>query len=335
VNQASVAHQGGRSEEAMAWLEEALRHNPVGPEAFNERGEILWEGGRCEESLREFHRASQVSPEFHPAQLNRIELLIEEFLEHEAALEACDEMLSRPLEGPIEAEVYYLKAKALFYLDDMHGTLFLLRRAIQTQASVPVYRAFEGQVLFELGHFEEALQSLEHSRALDSESAHTLYHIGLCHEHLGDTERADEYFQSATELDCECYPRLERIEAEEFEAVAAEALGSLPETIRRFVHNCPILIEELPDRQMISEEDLSPQVLGLFLGVAATEPGASPTLGTEQRTDTDRIFLYRRNLEKVASSRSELVEQIQITVKHEIAHYLGLDEEEVDRLGLG
>ena len=53
-----------------------------------------------------------------------------------------------------------------------------------------------------------------------------------------------------------------------------------------------------------------------------------------QRTDTDRILLFKRNLEKIASTRDELVEQIQITVKHEIGHYLGLDEEEVERLGL-
>ena len=40
-------------------------------------------------------------------------------------------------------------------------------------------------------------------------------------------------------------------------------------------------------------------------------------------------------LEKVAQSHDQLVEQIQITVKHEIGHYLGLDDDELDRLGLG
>jgi predicted Zn-dependent protease with MMP-like domain len=48
----------------------------------------------------------------------------------------------------------------------------------------------------------------------------------------------------------------------------------------------------------------------------------------------ERIFLFKRNLEKVAQSRPELVEQIQVTVKHEVGHYLGLDEDEIDRLGL-
>jgi predicted Zn-dependent protease with MMP-like domain len=48
----------------------------------------------------------------------------------------------------------------------------------------------------------------------------------------------------------------------------------------------------------------------------------------------DCILLFKRNLEKVARTREELVEQVQITVKHEIGHYLGLDEEAVERLGL-
>ena len=66
-----------------------------------------------------------------------------------------------------------------------------------------------------------------------------------------------------------------------------------------------------------------------------TEPGASPTWGTQPKESPDRIYLYKRNLEKVAQNRSELIEQIQITVKHEIGHFLGLDEDELDRLGLG
>jgi predicted Zn-dependent protease with MMP-like domain len=84
----------------------------------------------------------------------------------------------------------------------------------------------------------------------------------------------------------------------------------------------------------VKQEYVSPQVLGLFLGVPVTEAGASPTLGTLQRSDTDRILLFKRNLERIAKDNADLIEQIQITVKHEIGHFLGMDEEEVERLGL-
>ena len=46
------------------------------------------------------------------------------------------------------------------------------------------------------------------------------------------------------------------------------------------------------------------------------------------------MSLFKKNLEKVSRTRAELVEQIQITVKHEVGHYLGLDEDDLERLGL-
>ena len=47
-----------------------------------------------------------------------------------------------------------------------------------------------------------------------------------------------------------------------------------------------------------------------------------------------RVILFRKNLEKVCGDRNDLVEQIQITVRHEIGHHLGLSEEDMERLGL-
>ena len=45
------ASHGGRTEEALAWLDEALKAQPNGAEAHNGRGEILWDEGRIDEAL--------------------------------------------------------------------------------------------------------------------------------------------------------------------------------------------------------------------------------------------------------------------------------------------
>ena len=55
---------------------------------------------------------------------------------------------------------------------------------------------------------------------------------------------------------------------------------------------------------------------------------------TEQVPDLDRVMLFKANLEKICRDREELIDQIQITVRHEIGHYLGLDEDDLERLGL-
>ncbi len=332
LDQAMEASSGGRVQEALGWLEEALRAHPGGAEAHNGRGEIFWDNGHCQEALQAFARAVEADPELHAAQLNRIEILIEEFQEQDQALELCNGLLAGKLERGVEAEVYYLKAKALFYLDDLEGALFLLRRALKAHGEVGVYRGFEGQILFEMGRFHASQQSLDRSRALDPDSAHTLYHSALVAEHVGSAEEAERLFARAANLAPDLYPLPVRMSEAEFKDAARQALDSLPESIRSYVRNCPILIKDLPGSDLVLKENLSPQVLGIFEGVPRTAAGHSG--GGELSPDGDAILLFKRNLEKVAVDPRSLVEQIQITVKHEIGHYLGLGEDELERLGL-
>lgn len=334
LDQAIEASSDGRAEDALEWLDEALRANPRGAEAHNWRGEILWDADRCEEAAQEFDRAVDADPRCYPAHLNRMEIMIEEFQEHEEALDLGDELLAGSLDRGTEAEVYYLKAKALFYLDDLDGALFLLRRALQTNGELtPVYRAFEGQILFENGNLRGARESLERALAQESDSAHTLYHLGLVYEYSESPERAEPLFERAAELAPDDYQVPVRVEAAEFERIAEGALASLPARIRRYVKNCPILIEDLPDPELVQQEGISPQVLGLFVGGPHSAPEDAPW-NTDPVVEPTRILLFKRNLEKQARSREELVEQIQVTVKHEIGHYLGLDEDDLARLDL-
>lgn len=334
LDQAMEASHGGRTDEALAWLDEALKAHPNGAEAHNGRGEILWDEGRVEESLYQFELAIQSDPKFVTAHLNRAELVIEELGEFETAMAHLDKLLAGGGELPrtdraTEAEVHYLKSKALFYLDDLEGGLFLVRRALKVGGDVAVYRAFEGQILFELGQFAEARRRLEHAALLDVESAHAVYHLGLALERLGEEEAAGRAFTQAAALDTEHYPPPMAVDDAAFERIASEALADLPRSIREYVENVPVLVRDFPDDVMLREENLSPQVLGLFIGVPRTEAAV-----TAQARDVDRVILFKKNLEKVCRTHAELVEQIQITVKHEIGHYLGLDEDDLERLGL-
>lgn len=335
LDQAMEASHGGRTDEALAWLAEALKAHPGGAEAHNGRGEILWDEGKVEESLYEFDQAVEADPKFVAAHLNRTEILIEEFGEYDRAIRLSDELLAGANELPrldraSEAEIYYLKSKALFYLDDLQGALFLVRRALKTAGEQTIYRAFEGQILFEMGRFDEARGPLERAVAMDPESGHAVYHLALTLERLGDLEEAESCYTRADALDPEHYPQPIEIDVETFEAVAAQALGNLPRSIREYVEDIPLLTEEFPSVELIQGENVSPQILGLFIGVPRTDPDASA-----QATDLDRVILFKRNLEKVCRTEDDLSEQIQITVKHEIGHYLGLDEEDLERLGLG
>jgi predicted Zn-dependent protease with MMP-like domain len=334
LDQAMEASHGGRIDEAMAWLDEALRVHPAGAEAHNGRGEILWDEGRVDEALHEFERAAVADPKFSAAHLNRVELLIEELAEFELALRRCDDLLSGRPELPrpdrtFQAEIYYLKSKALFYLDDLEGAIFLVRRAIKAVGDHAVYRAFEGQILFELGRFDEARRVLEHGVALDPDSAHVVYHLALALERIGELEDAELAFGRAHALDPHHYLEPVTISEVEFEDVVNEAVDNLPRSVREFVGDVPVLVENHPAIDLIESEGVSPQILGIFVGIPRTQ-----AMSTAQVPDLDRVILYKQNLEKICRDRDELIEQIQVTVRHEIGHYLGLDESDLERLGL-
>ena len=334
LDQAMEASHGGRTDEALAWLDEALKVEPNGAEAHNTRGEILWEEGRCEDALYEFELAAKADPKYVVARLNRAEVLIEDMGETELALEQLDEMLAGGPDQPrldraSEAEIHYLKARALFLDDDLEGALFLVRRAAKVAPDVPVYRAFEGQILFEKARFEEARRVLEQAVLMDSESAHAVYHLALVLERLGEDEEAERAFRRANALDPDHYAVPVRVQDAVFQRASEDALANLPRSIREAVENVPILVHELPEEDLLHAENVSPTILGLFIGVPRTEAAL-----TEQAREVNRVILFKKNLEKMCRTRAELVEQIQTTLQHEIGHYLGLDDDDLERIGL-
>jgi len=335
LDQAMEASHGGRTEEALAWLDEALRAHPDGAEAHNGRGEILWDEGKIDEALHEFERAIQADPKFVTAHLNRAELVVEDLSEFEQAVTLCDELLAGQPELPrldrsSEGEVYYLKAKAVFYLDDLEGALFLVRRALKTAGEVSIYRSFDGQILFELGRFADAKRSLDTAVAMDPEAGHAAYHLALVLERLGQADEAEQMFARANALDPERYPMPAEVDELFFRQAAAEAFENLPRSIREYVEDVPILVEDWPAEHLLGEENVSPQILGIYIGLPRTEAEISA-----QPQDLTRVVLFKKNLEKVCRDRNDLVEQIQVTVRHEIGHHLGLSEEDLERLGLG
>ena len=109
---------------------------------------------------------------------------------------------------------------------------------------------------------------------------------------------------------------------EEFEELVGDALDQIPEELAALVDNAVVLVEaEPPDG-----EDL----LGLYDGTPLTERDSWYTF-----REPDRIFIYRGPLLRMCRDREELVEEVTITVVHEIAHHFGIDDAHLHELGWG
>jgi len=108
----------------------------------------------------------------------------------------------------------------------------------------------------------------------------------------------------------------------QFEELVADALDEVPAELMALLDNVVVLVE---DR---NEEE--PDLLGLYEGYALTERGwqyggALP----------DRIMIYREAICDVCEPEAEVVEEVTITVVHEIAHHFGIDDARLHELGWG
>ncbi len=116
------------------------------------------------------------------------------------------------------------------------------------------------------------------------------------------------------------------VERPEFEHLAEEALKSIPKKYLRNLRNLTVLVEDQPgDEDAESVGVQKDQLLGLFKGTGYAGAGFFETPAALP----DSIILYQKNIEAICGSAQELVEEIRITIVHEVGHYFGLSDDEL------
>jgi predicted Zn-dependent protease with MMP-like domain len=115
-----------------------------------------------------------------------------------------------------------------------------------------------------------------------------------------------------------------------FEQTVEEIVESLPSELKDRLENVAFLVEESPSGIPGEEENGGEGLLGLYHGISQKDRGF-----WYGNTLPDRIIIYRKPLERISRSLSDLKENIRQTVIHEIGHYFGLDEGELRSLEEG
>lgn len=115
----------------------------------------------------------------------------------------------------------------------------------------------------------------------------------------------------------------------EFDRAVEDALRAVPGEFRRFLENVVIEVRDRPDARLLAEHDVPDDLLGLYVGIPLEDKGADHAPSSMP----DRVLIFRDNLCDMCESRDELVDEIRITVLHEIGHHFGLDEDRLEELG--
>jgi predicted Zn-dependent protease with MMP-like domain/Flp pilus assembly protein TadD len=341
LDRAAAAFEDDELDEALARSEEALALAPRSVAALHLRAAALAALGRSDAAHEAYDRALAEGGSDPELLLDAADFFANlagngeperELVERGLELAHRGAKLARKAgDRSLAAELACLEASALNQLGHCEEALGLLASA---EAELPdgavlAERAF---ALYELCRFDAAREALLRAEELDAEDPWTQHQLGLVAERRGEADEARERFARARALAPDEFPKPTALSARAFDQAAEDALASLPEGVRRYLSNVAITVEDLPsdDDLLASDPPLSPAILGLFRGAPY---GQKASMDPWSHFPSS-IVLYQKNLERFARSRRDLIEQIGVTLVHEVGHFLGLDEDELYDRGL-
>jgi predicted Zn-dependent protease with MMP-like domain len=148
------------------------------------------------------------------------------------------------------------------------------------------------------------------------EDAATWHLLGRLRVWLDDKDAAAAFARAAV-LAPEVFVVPYRVKRDRFTRMAEVALAAIPETFQAQLTNTLIVVDDLPDLEAVREGE-DPDLLGLYEGATVLEHGLP-----------ERIVLYQRNHENIVADERELAEQVRETMRHEVGHHFGMEEDEL------
>ena len=189
------------------------------------------------------------------------------------------------------------------------------------------------------GDWQEVVETLCRAVELADDDADAHHLLGTAYFELDDHDRGRAHYLRTWELDAANddaanddaasddadldEPLADRIADE-----ARRILDSLPQEYRERLGNVLVVLEPRPSRALV-EEGFDPRAYGLFEGL-----DHAAHLNHALSTQITRIVLFSTNLHADFPDPEDLMEEVRVTVLHEVGHYFGLDEDDMVRLGL-
>ena len=121
-----------------------------------------------------------------------------------------------------------------------------------------------------------------------------------------------------------------KLSEKEFDRIVKRTIRRIPLEIRQHLDNLVIAVRKRPTKKMLKEMGLPSDelLLGLYRGVSLID-----RLVTSPPLFPDTIILFQEPLEEMCGTKEQLEKQIEITVVHEVAHFVGISEERLAELG--
>jgi predicted Zn-dependent protease with MMP-like domain len=317
----------GELETAAACLERCRRIDRKHPDVITLAAALADTRGEVEEAIGQYRALAALRPDDPMPRICIARLELHGIGDPDAALETIATAFEFIDEEADLIEAVYVKTEAQLARDEPAAA----RETLAELSSSVIDDAELALDLSELALAAEdpqaAIRWLDAARTLDPASeADALHVLGRVLASTDDRAGMIAAWQKVRALDAKVPKGPLSISDDEVEQIAMDTLALLPQNIRTKLERVPILIDSAPSEELVAD-GLDPRMLGLFQGTPMPETGnAAPAI--------TNIVLFKTNLERFAQNEDHLAEEIRITVLHETAHYFGLDEEDLEALGL-
>ncbi len=124
-----------------------------------------------------------------------------------------------------------------------------------------------------------------------------------------------------------------KISRNQFDCLVEQAIAALPPQFARWLNEVAIVVEDEPTPALLREMGMDAEdddLLGLFSGHAITRQSVD-----DSGILPPQIMLFRGPLIDACDTSEDLADEIRVTLLHELGHYAGFDEDDLERLGYG
>ncbi len=186
----------------------------------------------------------------------------------------------------------------------------------------------QGADALDAGNETHARDLLEQAVELDPDDADVRHLLALAYSALGDEKRVRDQFLLVRQLDArndDAAGPIDPALLDLMRDITVRVIESLPKRFREPLRNVPVFLEPRPSVALV-EEGFDPRALGVFEGPRAFDDNTAALT---------RIVIFTDNLLAETRDEEELRREVEVTVLHEVGHYFGLEEDDLERLGLG
>jgi tetratricopeptide (TPR) repeat protein len=283
----------------------ALELDAQSPEAYNLLGYVSALKSEYEEAVDHYRQAIALDDTYLEAMLNAAEVYIHPLGEFDEAISMCDQALDLAETDDETVDALLLKFDALLGKGELDQAAAVCSQFPSGPFENPNHVFLVGRAYYEIGDIEHAEPLIEEAVKHSPKNPEAFYYLGLVRDERGDTRGATQAFLRSRELDLESNAPPWTLSRETFELSARRAFAGLEEQLKAYLREDEIYIADVPGVEVVVD-GVDPRALLLIDGV-----GTGGALSA-------RVFVYQRNVERLAGSIDQVEPEIRLALEREI-----------------